>query len=49
MRLKLWLLAMDPASWLPGEAGFRVYLWTVRGASDATDWGPLPNGTDQDG
>lgn len=37
VRLRFWLLAMDAAHAL--RLPFSVYLWTVRKASDATDWG----------
>ena len=38
IRLRLWLLAMDPANAL--RLPRPIYLWCVGKARDATDWGP---------
>lgn len=37
-RLRFWLLAMDVLSWLNLDFS-RAYLYALRKASDATDWG----------
>lgn len=39
LRLHFWLCAMDVLARL-GLFGRRPYLFCVRRASDATDWGP---------
>jgi hypothetical protein len=38
MTLWLWLDLLDLLAWL-GLDGTRPYLWVLRRASDATDWG----------
>ena len=38
MRLWFWLDVMDLLAWL-GLAGSKLWLYALRKASDATDWG----------